>query len=425
MSDAVAGIRVVRVSPAAADGLAGVCVAYSTCRAAMHDSRRSVVSGSPGAGCIVAGVRVTDGPSAGAIRGPCGRVITGPPSASAVVTSVGIVVGASCANTGGAGYRIVVTAPRSCTNIAGVGVRPCGPSSGVRRVAPTSVDVSCGGATITTPAPSWRRCSPPPTADRSPPGAAGAAGCHPETKPETPPGRRAPTESSPDSVRVRRRNPRGSSDIGRVRPARTIHHDVIRRDHRAIVARSVARIDCRRRGAVHAHIGDIVKRTTGRNRVDRRRYICGYRPRSRSIWRCKPDGVLDCVVSIAWRINHRRGRVDGVLQISAVDGLEIRDPIIRHIEPGGAAGDRRRLWNLVCDQGFLRLRCTRDGNEHAGFGTIGRNLREVGWQSGKRHIRPRATLQRTCLEPAPGHERVKHLVGVVHEDIVAGVLDIE
>src|SRR5262245_18312592 len=124
-------------------------------------------------------------------------------------------------------------------------------------------------------------------------------------------GRGAPRERRAGTVGRRRRIPHGA-DPGRVDHAGAVDNDAVRCDDGTQVPRRVSDVDDRRRGAVHAYVGDVVQRRGYRNGVDDRGHAGRDRPRPGGRGRHEPDPVVERVVRLRVDADDRRGRVGRV-----------------------------------------------------------------------------------------------------------------
>ena len=215
------------------------------------------------------------------------------------------------------------------------------------------------------------RCRSPAPRTRTPRRAIGPA--HAEAVAPTRPGR--PGDARRVAIGHRRAVPDGGSDVGRVRVAGAVDDGPVG-DVASHVARQIADRHRRRRRVVDLHVGRVIDRRARRDRVDLGRYRRRHRPRPLQGRRREPHRLLQCEPRAARHLDQRRRRIDHVVELRALDRLDLgRSGQLRRVRRLRPV-DLRRLRNLRGDQSFLCLRGARERRLHVLLRAVVGNLHE-------------------------------------------------
>ncbi len=115
------------------------------------------------------------------------------------------------------------------------------------------------------------------------------------------------------------------------------------------------------------------------------------------------------------------GRIDGVLQVCALDYLEFGLPVILDFRGGGLAVDGRGLGDMGFGHRFFGLGGTSHAHQDVAPGRVGGDFTEIGGKLGRRHVGPGAVGEGWGFEPAPRYEDVSLPRGRVQENRALGV----
>ena len=175
----------------------------------------------------------------------------------------------------------------------------------------------------------------------------------------------------------------------------------------AQVSRQVAHVNDVRRGIVDVDIAHVVHGAVGRNVFNSKRPGIADAPRPLGVVGDVPDSLIARVVAAIGE-DHLRVGVHGILEIRALDPLELRLAVVGRLEAAVAPLDRARLRYFRIGDRVLRLIGARDARQDVSLGRIRRHAPEALGQLVPSDEGP-GPIRRLGAEPAPGDQHVEGL----------------
>ena len=175
----------------------------------------------------------------------------------------------------------------------------------------------------------------------------------------------------------------------------------------ADVAGEVSHVHHARRGIVDINVAHVVHGAIGRDVIHAEGPGVAHAPGSIRAIRDVPHPLIARVVAPIREDDLGVG-VDRVLQIGALDDLELRGPVVTHLEAVIVALDRARLRDLGVRDGVLCLIRARDARENVPLGRVGRHVPKARGQLVTAYVRPGPVLRDSPV-PSAGEQHVESL----------------